>query len=201
MNIFQLSISTLVFGITLLLGTTAVIASRFVITTVASLAKASPVLESVVVSAAEPESVVDLPELRNARPDAPEDFDPSGPYVLDPEKTPAAFADIQWLDIVTHRYLKDDETYINQPIIPNGSLEAKKEFAFTKVAVGNREISFETTAIDGISYHFVGNFPVTTEFIDCEGCEYPADLKGKLKKLKNGKVIAELDAKFYVGGC
>jgi hypothetical protein len=201
MNIFQLSISTFVFGVTLLVGTTAVIAARYVITTVASLTKASPVPESVVISAAEPERGVDLPDLRNARPHASEDFDPSGPYVLDPEKVPAAFADIEWIDIVTHRYVEDDETYINQPIIPNGSLEAKKEFTFTKIAVGNREIAFETASVGGISYQFVGNFPISTEAIKCEECEYPADLKGKLKKLKNGKVIAELDAKFYVGGC
>ena len=201
MNIFQLSIATFVFGITLLLGTTGVIASRFVITTVASLTKASPLPESVSVSAAAPERVVDLPDLRHEPPSAPEDFDPSGPYVLDPEKVPAAFADIEWLDIVTHRYLKDNETYINQPIIPSGSLEAKKEFTLTKIALRNREIAFETASVGGISYQFVGNFPVTTESIDCEGCEYPADLTGRLKKLRNGKVIAELDAKFYISGC
>ena len=201
MNILHLSISTFIFGLTLCIGTTAVIASRYVITTVASLTKASPVPESVVVSAAAPERVVDLPDLRYEPPSAPEDFDPSGPYVLDPEKVPAAFADIQWIDIVTRRYVENDETYVNQPIIPSGSLQTKNSFNFTKIAVGNREISFETTAIDGISYQFVGNFPVTTESIDCEGCEYPADLTGRLKKLRNGKVIAELDAKFYISGC
>ena len=201
MNIFQLSIATFVFGITLLLGTTGVIASRFVITTVASLTKASPLPESVIVSAAAPERVVDLPDLRHEPPSAPEDFDPSGPYVLDPEKVPAAFADIEWLDIVTHRYLKDNEIYINQPIIPSGSLEAKKEFTLTKIALRNREIAFETASVGGISYQFVGNFPVLTESIDCEGCEYPANLTGRLKKLRNGKLIAEMDAKFYISGC
>ncbi len=201
MNVLQLSISTLVFGSTLLLGTTAVIASRFVITTAARLTRPAPVSETVFLPAAESERVVDLPDVRNEPPPVVQDFDPSGPYVLGPDKVPVAFADIQWIDIVTHRYLEDDETYVNQPIIPNGSLQTKNGFTFTKIAVGNREISFETAAVDGVRYQFVGNFPVTTEYIDCEGCEFPADLTGRLKKLKNGKVIAELDAKFYISGC
>jgi hypothetical protein len=201
MNIFQLSISTFVFAITLLLGTTAVVASRFVVATVANLYKPAT-RERVVAPAAEPERVVDLPDLRNEPPPAPDDFDPSGPYVLDAEKVPAAFADVDWIDIVTHRYVEDNETYINQPIIPTGSLQTpKKSFEFKKVAVGNREISFETTTIDGVRYTFVGHFLISTEHIACEDCEYPADLTGKLKKLKNGRVIAEVDAKFYIAGC
>lgn len=201
MNIFQLSISTIVFASTLLLGTSAVIASRFVMTTMSSLTKPSAITESVVVQAAEPEKVVEFQNLRNDPQPAPEDFDPSGPYSLDTEKVPAAFADIEWLDIVTHRYLEDGETYVSRPIIPTGSLQTKKSFEFAKIAVGNREISFETTTVDGVRYEFVGNFPVSTEYIACEGCEYPPDLSGKLKKMKNGKIVAEMDAKFYYNGC
>lgn len=203
MNIFQLSLSTLVFGTSLLLGTTAVIASRFVVSTVANLTKPAAVPESVVVTeAAAPERAVDLPDLRNEPPLAPDDFDASGPYSLGAAKIPAAFADIEFLDIATRDYLlNENDIYTSRPIIPVGLLKTNKRFEFAKVAVNNREISFETNIHDGISYQFVGHFPTSTEYISCEGCEYPADLKGKLKKLKNGKVIAELDANFYYNGC
>lgn len=201
MNIFQLLISALVFGSTLLLGTTAVIASRFVITTVAGLTKPAEVSESVVVPAAGPERVVDLPDLRNELPPIPDDFNATGSYSLDIERVPPAFADIEFLEIETREYDEQNETYLNRQIIPIGALQAKKTFTFTKLAVSNREISFETDTQNGIRYQFVGNFPVLTEFIACEECEYPADLSGRLKKLKNGKVIAELDAKFYYNGC
>jgi hypothetical protein len=44
--------------------------------------------------------------------------------------------------------------------------------------------------------------PLSLETTYCQAREYSADLRGRLKKLKNGKVIAELDAKFfYVHGC
>ncbi|MEO5857395.1 MAG: hypothetical protein ABIR33_00455, partial [Pyrinomonadaceae bacterium] len=74
-------------------------------------------------------------------------------------------------------------------------------FEFARVAVNNREISFETKTNNGISYQFVGDFPLSAEYILCDRPPCTADLEGKLKKLKNGKVIAELDAKFYYNGC
>lgn len=199
MNIFQLSIGTIVFASTLLLGTTAVIASRFLITTVAGLTRPAAAAQPIVVPAAEPERIVDLPDLRKDSPTTPDDFEPSGSYSLDTETAPAAFADIEFLEIVTTEFGYDAEnaTYTNVPIIPTGRLQTKKTFSFTKISIGVREISFETTAVKGISYRFVGDFPVLIEAIDCETCEHPPNLKGSLKKLKNGKVIAEMDAKFY----
>lgn len=201
MNIFQLSISTFVFAVTLLLGTTAVIASRFVVTTVATLYKPAAVPDRVAAPTAQPERVVDLPDLRNDSPSAPDDFDPTGSYYLANEKVPAAFADIEYIDITTREYGDENGTYFSRPIVPTGSLRTQKRFEFSKISFGNREISFETDLHDGISYQFVGTFPVATEYVTCEGCEYPADLKGRLKKLKNGKVIAEVQAEFYINGC
>jgi hypothetical protein len=198
MNIFQLSISTIVFASTLLLGTTAVIASRLVITTVASLSKPASVPESLVVPAAAPERVVDLPDLRNEPPPTPEDFDPTGPYSVATENLTVAFADIEFLEIATHEYVEHDGKYISRPIVPSGSLHTKKSFKFNKIAVNNRTISFETVTKDGTSYRFVGDFPLSLQETYCEECEYPPALKGRLKKLKNGKVVSELEAKFYV---
>ncbi|MDI1241591.1 MAG: hypothetical protein PSX80_06685 [bacterium] len=200
MNIFQLSLSTFVFGITLLLGTSAVIAARFVITTVGGLTKSPATTERVAVPVAEPEPATRLEDLRNDLATI-DDFDPTGTYFLNSETLPQAFAEIEFLDIETREYNEDREIYSSRNILPIGSLQTKKRFSFTKIAVGNREIAFETTTVDGLSYQFVGQFPVLTEVIECEGCEYPANLTGRLKKLKNGKVIAEFDAKFYIGGC
>jgi hypothetical protein len=199
MNIFSFSIRAFVFSVALLTGTTAVIASRFVITTVAAFTETSAEPESVTMPESERATVFE--DLRNEEPIAPEDFDPTGTYGLDTDKLPAAFADFEFIDIATREYEEDNGTYFSRPIIPTGSLQTKKTFELKKIAYGNREISFETTVQDGISYRFVGHFPVSTEFISCEGCEYPADLKGQLKKLKNGKVIAEIEAEFYVHGC
>ena len=197
MNIFQLSISTIVFASTLLLGTTAVIASRFVITTLASLTKPS---ESLAVQSAEPEQALIFEDLRNKAP-AHDDFDPSGGYSLITEDVNAGFADIASLDITVREYWKTDGTYLNRPIVPDGKLNGTKaRFYLTKISLGNREISFETDTQDGVNYRFVGHFPVTSEYLSCEGCEHPADLKGTLTKLKNGYAVANLEANFYAYG-
>ena len=201
MNIFQLSISTFIFGITLLLGTTAVIASRFVITTVTGLTKTEAVSESVAIAAVEPEKGVELPDLRHEPPPTPDDFDPSGGYSMISEDVNTAFVDIASLDITAREYWKTNGTYLNRPIVPHGNLNGTKtRFALTKISVGMREISFETSTEGGVSYQFVGHFPASSEFITCEGCEHPADLKGTLRKFKDGYVVGELDAKFYAYG-
>jgi len=195
MNIFQLSISTLVFASTLLLGTTAVIASRFVMTTPASITKPAT-LPEIVVPQAESENV-EFEDLRNETPPLPDDFDATGSYSLIMDQLPDAFADIGFIDISSREYADANGMYTSRPIIPSGTLHTKNWHVFTRVSIGNREISFETTTEGGISYQFVGYFPISSEYITCQGCENPADLKGRLKKLKDGNVIAELDANLY----
>lgn len=200
MKIFHFSIHALVFVGALLLGTSAVVASRFVITTVASLTKTTAVSESVFVPA-EPENVPVFEDLRSETLEKADDFDPTGSYSLVMDDVPAVFAEIVFLEIATREYKEQDGAYVNRPIIPNGLIQTTKTFAFAKIAVANREISFETDTQDGASYQFVGYFPLSSEYIACVGCEQAADLHGKLRKLKNGKVVAELDVKFYSYGC
>lgn len=202
MNTINLSISALVFGGTLLLGTTAVAASRFVVTTIAN--KLTPPANSErLVPLDEPTTVAVFDDLRAVEDqDTTNDFDPSGSYSLDTEDVPKHFADIEFLEIETREYVERSGTYFNRPIVPRGMLKTTKSLAFTRISVGDREISFETESIHGISYQFIGQFPETSEMIDCfETCEYPADMKGKLKKMENGKVVAELSAEFYIHGC
>jgi hypothetical protein len=76
------------------------------------------------------------------------------------------------------------------------------QFKFQAVTISDRDITFETREVKGVSYKFVGYFPKYPEFGEyCDGCEYPPELKGVLTKLKNGKVVAEIHAEFYAGGC
>lgn len=201
MKTINFLVRVLVFGGALLLGTTAVVASRFIFTTIVDAVK-TPVAAEKPAPFEELTTVpeFDQPEVIDDQ-DMPSSFDPSGGYSLDMEIVPKTFADIEYLEIVTHEYLEENESYISRPIVPTGMLKTKKSFAFTKILVGNREISFETESIDGIRYQFVGVFPESNEMINCEACEYPPDLKGQLKKIKNGRVVAEWHAKFYVQGC
>lgn len=201
MTIFNVGVRVAVFGLALMLGTTVVAASRFVFNTIANVLNPAAISKSAAFMV-EPESfsVLDEKDFPSERVREP-DFDPTGAYSLNIEKAPKAFADIEFLEIVTREYTEDDGTYTNRPVVPSGKLQTKEEFTFSRIAVGNHEISFETDSVDGISYQFVGQFPNSAEVINCETCEYPPDLTGVLKKVKNSKVIAELNAKFYVAGC
>ena len=201
MRIFNLSIRALVFGSALLLGTTAVVASHFVIGTITNVITPA-VINARTVSHVEPGPFLEFDVSdKTINQGFSDDFDPSGNYSLDIENVPKAFADIEYLDITTREYINENGTHINRPIVPAGMIMTKKSLTFTKLALGNHEISFETESVGGISYQFVGQFHNPTETINCESCEYPADLKGNLRKIKNGQVIAELEAKFYINGC
>jgi hypothetical protein len=211
MTIFHFAVRALVFGLALLLGTTVVAASRFVFNAIANVLRPAAISKRAAFTV-EPEPSPLLkpgpfPVLDKVNDPNEEvgqsDFDPTGAYSLNIEKAPKAFADIEFLEIVTREYTEEDGgAYTNRPVVPSGRLQTKKDFSFTKIAIGNREISFETESVDGISYQFVGHFPISrAEVIDCEGCEYPPDLTGILKKVKNGKVVAEITAKFYFVGC
>ena len=106
------------------------------------------------------------------------------------------------LNSLSHEYLKgNDLRYFAKPIVPTGSLHAGKDFQFKSITISDREITFETRAINGISYKFVGHFPKSPKFEYCDGCEILPDLKGKLTKLKNGNVVAETNADFYTAVC
>ena len=131
----------------------------------------------------------------------PEIFDAAGMYDLAMAKVPKAFKDFQMLEIETHKYSEENGEYTAEPINPIGYLQADKEFKFRSITLSDREITFETREINGVSYKFVGHFPKNPEFEYCESCEYPPDLKGKLTKFQNGKVVGETNAEFYAGGC
>ncbi|PYS87696.1 MAG: hypothetical protein DMF62_11615 [Acidobacteria bacterium] len=129
----------------------------------------------------------------------PEIFDARGgvyyPQTID---TPKAFADLLYLEIETREYWQEEGRFLSKPIVPIGYLRVGKEFKFRSVTISDRVITFETLEINGVNYKFVGYFPKYREIENCN-CDYPPDLKGKLIKLENGKMIAATQVDFYGG--
>jgi hypothetical protein len=116
---------------------------------------------------------------------------------------PKGFKDFRILRIITHDYEKAsvENNYEGVPIPPEGYLEAKKEFNFTRIKIADKKISFETETKGGISYRFVGEF-IEAEMIevkdkDGEYTDYVV-LKGRLKKMRDGKNIAESEIKLAI---
>lgn len=141
----------------------------------------------------------------SARPDnAPSmPFDPTGDYALDTATLPKAFADLEYLTLEVSEYYEQDGEYLSRPIVPRGSVHGKKAFKFSRIAIGGRELTFQTRTVGGISYRFVGRFPVPEEAGgDEEEVEESPSLVGKLIKIRNGKWEAAMEAKFYLyHGC
>lgn len=201
MKIYQIANRAFVFACALIIGITTVAGTRLINSSVSAVSKPAVVMtEQPHHSEPRIGKVVEEIEFNREQENAHE-FDPTGSYSLDNEKVPKAFADIKFIDIATREYRSENGKHSNTPVVPNGSIHTSKEIRFNKIAVGDREIAFETQIVNGISYKFVGQFPSSSAAVTCESCEYPADLRGRLIKVKNGKVIAELDADFYLQGC
>ena len=201
MKIYQISSGAFVFACALLIGTTTVIGMRFVLSTAAA------VMEPASVTARQDSITGPLTNkvleeiVAHSEQERVDEFDPTGSYSLGNEKVPKAFADVKFVEIATREYKAENGKYSNIPVVPSGSIFTTGSIRFKRIAVSNREIAFETEIDDGISYIFVGQFSGASEVISCEACEYPADLQGRLIKMKNGQVVAELSAKFYMDGC
>lgn len=202
MKMYQIMSRALVFTFALLIGTSTVIGVRFVMTTVAAVMKPTVGVMERPVPLPEPLATNLGAEIDAVSEQAIFDvFDPTGSYSLDNEKVPKAFADINFIEITTREYKVENGKYSNIPVVPSGSIFTTRSIKFKKIAVSNREIAFETEIDKGISYKFVGQFSSLSEVVACEACEYPADLQGRLTKIRNGKVVAELSANFYMDGC
>jgi len=117
-------------------------------------------------------------------------------------KLPKGFKDFESLSIQLTDYslALPENNYEDVHIPPKGYVDMKKSvFDFARISVSNKRISFETEAIKGISYKFVGKF--VDEAIDMGEYLEHAALEGDLIKLRNGKKIAETQVKFAEGGC
>jgi hypothetical protein len=133
-------------------------------------------------------------------------FYADGDYYIIGNK-PKGFKDFEILEVITRDYstISEANDYMGAPIPPKGSVTVKKKFNFTRINIADKQISFETQKKNGISYQFVGEF-IEEEAIEIkdqtgEYTDY-AVLKGRLKKMRDGKTIAESDVKFAAShGC
>lgn len=126
------------------------------------------------------------------------EFDPSGEYYMVDESKAKGFEDFEFVEIWMRDYDKQtDDGAWGVPIPPKGSVQTKKAFKFKRIAIGGKEITFQTEEINGISYKFTGRFWDERY----ENDELPPDLAGRLIKFKNGVWDASTHAKFYMPGC
>ncbi|HEX8247754.1 MAG TPA: hypothetical protein VF599_06265 [Pyrinomonadaceae bacterium] len=114
------------------------------------------------------------------------------------------FKDFDNLVVTTRDYRNSSEKndFRGDPIPPKGYVLTKevKKIKFARINIANRQISFETEAIAGISYRFVGKFIDKHPIIGVY-TSYPV-LKGQLVKMRDGKMIAVSAVKLgRVGGC
>lgn len=146
--------------------------------------------------------IKDVDGAETAGADYGSEFNLSGIYYMSGEILPKGFEDFQYLDIETHKYdpMADLKKTVNpwEPIPPRGTFQTKRVFKLRTISISPVHISFETEKKSGISYRFVGQLGGSSEA--SEGHISP-DIFGKLLKLKNGNVIATIEAEFYVGGC
>lgn len=143
----------------------------------------------------EEQTINSSPEITQPEPE----FDASGSYYFAREKPPKGFENFEFLEISARDYETESDEYVGGiPIPPKGFVQTKKEYKFVRIGIGDKEISFETEKIGGVSYQFNGRFRSEDSYLSGEDS---ADLKGRLVKLKNGKKIAETKAEFFAGGC
>ncbi len=133
------------------------------------------------------------------------EFDGEGDYYIIGD-LPKGFKDLDSLSITTNDYEKGtpENDYNDTAIPPEGSIFTKKEFKFVRINIASKQIAFVTEIKKGISYEFIGVFVKeeikhTTDY----GYEFTesVDLKGRLKKLRDGKKVAESKVRFELGGC
>lgn len=130
------------------------------------------------------------------------EFDAGGDYYIIGD-LPEGFKDFEGLSITTKNYenASAENDYAGVPVPPEGYIYMKKEFKFVRINIADKQISFETEDVRGISYQFVGEFIEEEEIKNGEYSDY-AVLKGRLSKMKNGLKIAESEVKFaYAHGC
>jgi hypothetical protein len=114
-----------------------------------------------------------------------EDYGNGGNFyiALDVEDLPKEFKDFGEIKIIDRLYDVDREKYPEGIVIaPEGYVEAKQKYKFTRISVSRKSLSFETEAKKGISYKFVGEFDNDDETATV--------FKGRLTKMRDGKKLA-----------
>lgn len=127
------------------------------------------------------------------------EFIPDGDYYLIGELS-KDFKDFDYLEITANEYESEkDGTSYWKPIPPKGFIFTKTKFNFSRIQINNRQISFETNRIKGVSYTFIGTYPKNVSLNDGE--DFVA-IQGRLTKYKDGKKITEIEVNFgEIDGC
>jgi len=125
---------------------------------------------------------------------------PDGSYVVNDGKLPRSFRDVSHFEFETSVYneaASEDDPWV--PIPPKGTIViGKKNYKFTRIAVGATTIGFQTEERNGVSYKFTGKF---NNFDYCETEEELPDVTGRLIKLEKNKWAAEAELSFSSPGC
>ena len=206
MKIFRVGFYGFVLAGTLVIGltTTATIQYLFSLLPVQAKAQDTPTQSLPPVAIAEEAVAIKdtIVESENVEMPNPEIWDPSDWYYLESEKVPKAFSDIDHVYLQTRETYEENGQFVDRPIVPKGFVLASNEFTFARIAVSNRELSFQTKTINGISYRFTGRFRSSALGDYCDTDVDQPDLEGKLIKIKDGKWAAEMNAQFYIScGC
>jgi hypothetical protein len=128
----------------------------------------------------------------------------NGSYQLFGDIESHGFKDFRSIDIVTHDYDVKYDEFFQVPL--RGSINAAENYVISSSSITpffsnhyNRTvIRFQTAAINGISYLFIGTINQPNG-INSVG--ESSDFRGELVKLKNGSVIASMEGSFYRTAC
>ncbi len=125
----------------------------------------------------------------------PTELNLTGEYYILAETLPRGFHDFDYIEIITHEYVPNDETELWVPIPPKGSLQTKRNHKFNSVSVSPDFVTFETESKSGVQYRFVG------KYLPYENGEVSNTIRGKLIKLEKGKEASEMKVNLIPGGC
>ena len=118
--------------------------------------------------------------------------DVTGAYFVE-GALPGEFSEIEHLSLATI----DDS---GNPAPLNGFIRPKrraaKDYQLVSPKMSGKELTFSTTAVDGVSYSFKGTFEKLTDFAANPPPPDEVILRGKLTKLRDGNTAAETNINF-----
>ena len=128
------------------------------------------------------------------------EFDASGDYFNISDTKRKGLKELWEITIKTSDdVISEENDYKGNPIAPEGFVftRARKEFKFTRINIGNKQITFQTETKKGINYKFVG------KFLDEEKSNKLdfADIEGRLITMQNGKKITEVKLRLRRSRC
>ncbi len=143
------------------------------------------------------EPIVEEPtaEEKAAEKEAAAKFDAEGSYYFNSD-APKGFEDFENFTVNNKDYSSEDEEEYGKLIAPQGFVQAKNEFNFKRISIGDAQIQFETESVKGITYTFTGHFIETGNFNYLDAEKAAKVLEGRLVKKRRGVKIAETDAGF-----